>query len=688
MMLRRTTGSGSSALARAQAQLAGERVAVNFTDSKDELQEYMNALTKKTSALRVSKSSGPGLSDLSDISLAETDSLGTKGNRPLKSSSRAAGSVGENLSTTSRFLKKKQNVEENQSVIANNMVSANKTGAVTQKLRPSSAALTRLEQIENRVMNRKLVVDLMDTDTDLWTSDERPFSAQSSSDLSGRGNRFLEKKTQVSESIKTDSKQAERTLTFQGFRPKTAGHRVVPDSDEELKKLIGNSMDSSDDNQINIWRPPSRHNLQLNRESQFKVFSRTPSPPSRGSTHWRQSRSASPPSQEPPLRAHSQLGSHHVSSRSVSPPSSDPPRARSRLGSPHIPPPSSDPPRTRSRLKSRHVPSRKVSPPSQGSPPRAHSRLGSHHISSRSVSPPSGDPPRAHSRLWSHPNSSRSVSPPSRGSPHRSLYTAASRSPSPPSKGSHSPHDQSPRRKFLKQSQSVSERSEVKSLDELFSEPSEADDVKTESSDVLKNVRLNILSLDDLMPALPLDTEGPAEGREERKALTRERASATVAKRTKALFQAGELQTTEEPLKPLDQSDIASEISECLEGGEPVAAAAVMKISDESQECSPHCQSTACSDYSDDFERSVSEAASLKTIATDSLSERFEENKRKYSQSFSSHTSSFSSSSSSSLQTSQSTGNQRNRRKSSAQGKEAAVQTEHAAFTYSWANGL
>uniref|UniRef100_H3BFU6 Chromosome 19 open reading frame 44 n=1 Tax=Latimeria chalumnae TaxID=7897 RepID=H3BFU6_LATCH len=565
--------SGSSALARAQAQLAGERVAVNFTDSKDELQEYMNALTKKTSALRVSKSSGPGLSDLSDISLAETDSLGTKGNRPLKSSSRAAGSVGENLSTTSRFLKKKQNVEENQSVIANNMVSANKTGAVTQKLRPSSAALTRLEQIENRVMNRKLVVDLMDTDTDLWTSDERPFSAQSSSDLSGRGNRFLEKKTQVSESIKTDSKQAERTLTFQGFRPKTAGHRVVPDSDEELKKLIGNSMDSSDDNQ----------ELHLH------------------------------PAEDPPI---------------------------------------------------------KVSPPSQGSPPRAHSRLGSHHISSRSVSPPSGDPPRAHSRLWSHPNSSRSVSPPSRGSPHRSLYTAASRSPSPPSKGSHSPHDQSPRRKFLKQSQSVSERSEVKSLDELFSEPSEADDVKTESSDVLKNVRLNILSLDDLMPALPLDTEGPAEGREERKALTRERASATVAKRTKALFQAGELQTTEEPLKPLDQSDIASEISECLEGGEPVAAAAVMKISDESQECSPHCQSTACSDYSDDFERSV----------------RFEENKRKYSQSFSSHTSSFSSSSSSSLQTSQSTGNQRNRRKSSAQGKEAAVQTEHAAFTYSWAN--
>ncbi|KAM9330628.1 uncharacterized protein C19orf44 homolog [Gastrophryne carolinensis] len=355
------SGLRSSALARAEAQLAGQRVPVKPKDSADELQEYMHALNKKTNALKLSQ---PMTVDLSDLSGSEQDSEKHKG--PV-SSPQLTG-------TGSRFLKKKSD-KDGQPM---KEVSKPSHPPPVQSQAPTSAALRRLAEFENRHRIRKLEIDLSENDSDLRTSEERPFSNRSSSDFSTRGNRFLKKKVNI----------VEPKLVEQSRSPEIRGNstrRVVESEEEEIRHLVGSSLEfSENDNWWQIPKPP-----------------RTPSPPSKST---------------PRRNLH---------------------RSPSALGF----------------ISPRRPPSRFLS---------------------RTPSPPSHGTPRFSRRT-------------------HSLNRFGSSSPSPSVRSSLT--NSSPRARLERRSKTpLSQRSDLKSLDELFSR---ADDVSSASS---IDFKLNILSLDELAP--------------------------------------------------------------------------------------------------------------------------------------------------------------------------------------------
>ncbi|MEE6487838.1 hypothetical protein FKM82_015059 [Ascaphus truei] len=379
----RRGGVRSSALARAQAQLLGQRIAIKPKDSTDELKEYMNALNKKTSALKLSQPSAPSLSDRSDFSVEDQ---ATERHKGTESPRQAAF-------TQSRFLKNKQNSEQKPESLRSGAATANVMGpaarvnpAARPKV-PTSAALRKLAEIENRYGHRRLEMDTSENESDLRTSDERPFSARSSSDRSRRGVRFLRKKADVK-----DSEAKIQKVGRAGQSKPTERRRVTLESEEEeILKLIGSSVEMSEDSD-RWWNLP-------------KKPPRTPSPPSKG------------------------------------------------------------------------TPRRNLQ--------RSHSALGY-----SSLRRPSS---RYHSRTPSPPSRSTARSP---GRTH-SLTRLGSRSPS-PSVRSTLTNNTSPRARLGRRSRTpLSQRSDLKSLDELFSRTAETDDPSSASSNDFK---LNILNLDELAP--------------------------------------------------------------------------------------------------------------------------------------------------------------------------------------------
>ncbi|XP_075681457.1 uncharacterized protein C19orf44 homolog isoform X2 [Rhinoderma darwinii] len=370
------SGMRNSALARAQAQLAGQRVPAKPKDAADELQEYMRALNKKTSALKLSQTS---VAELNDLSAEEQES----------EKYRITASPQQVSGTQNRFLKKKTPPSHDAKSNAVVTIEAKKPvhPQPVQSKMPTSAALRRLAEIENRHRLRKLEIDFSENDSDLRTSEERPFSNRSSSEFSTREKRFSKQKVNIVEP------EPARQRNGHSVGNKTAKSKpgTMESEEEEMLHLVGSSVELSE-NDERWWKLPK--------------------PP----------RTPSPPSKSTPRRK-----LHH------SP-------AAIGFASPRRPP---------SRL-----PSRTPSPPSYGSPrfPRR----------------------------------------------TRSLTRFRSRSPSPSVRSSlNSP---SPRTKLGRRTP-VSQRSDIKSLDELFSRP---EDLSSASSNDFK---LNILSLDELV--LPVDTEEP-----------------------------------------------------------------------------------------------------------------------------------------------------------------------------------
>lgn len=219
----------------------------------------MDALTKKTNALKVSQTP---FQDLSDLSMEDTDSE-MKENRIVKSKTKHREDDREKTVVESRFLKK-----ASQSVKGSQSPTMSKTSSITNPTAPkaastqrgsTSAALNRLALIENKIMNRRRARDHADPDADLRASDEKPFSVQSSSDHSTRGSsRFLKRKPPDSKG--PDAAQVEQTAGgLQKSHPKLARKQVTVDSDEEdMKKLLGSSAVMSEESFIKQERPASR----------------------------------------------------------------------------------------------------------------------------------------------------------------------------------------------------------------------------------------------------------------------------------------------------------------------------------------------------------------------------------------------------------------------------------------------
>ncbi|XP_073415965.1 LOW QUALITY PROTEIN: uncharacterized protein C19orf44 homolog [Dendrobates tinctorius] len=373
------SGMRSSALARAQAQLSGQRVPVKPKAPADELQEYMLALNKKTSALKLSQRSDV---DLSDMLVEEQES----------EKYRATASPQQVSGTQSRFLKKNtpsiNDLKSNADVTIEAKKPANPQPV--QSKMPTSAALRRLAEIENRHQLRKLEIDISENDSEIRTSEERPFSNRSSSEFSSREKKFLKKKVNIMEPEPVSQNR-------HGVRnkPVNSKPRTLESEEEEMLHLVGSSVEFSENDE------------RENDERWWKL----PKPP----------RTPSPPSKSTPRRKlrHSPSTMAFVSCR---------------------------------------VPSR---------------------LNSRTPSPPSYGSPRF---------------------PRRTHSLNRFRSPSPSSSVRSSMNSPSPRTRLGRRSRTpVSQRSDIKSLDELFSRPED------DSSACSNDFKLNILSLDDLV--LPIEAE-------------------------------------------------------------------------------------------------------------------------------------------------------------------------------------
>ncbi|KAG8454870.1 hypothetical protein GDO86_001188 [Hymenochirus boettgeri] len=374
----------SSALARAQAQLSGKRVPVKPKNSTDELQEYINAVNKKTSVLKLSQ---PSVADLSEFSFEDVE---TEENKITDSPNIAAV-------TRSRFLKKKTESNEDKPGLTKDSNTTKKEITVelapVKSKAPTSAALKKLATIEKKHKMRKLELNFTENDSDLRISDEIPLSARSYSDLSGRGAGFLNK---ISNANVLEHNKRE---TNDWKRPGSSRMVTMKSEDKEILQLAGSSVEKSESSE-RLWklpRPP-----------------RTPSPPSKGTPrrNFRQSSSA--------------------------------------LGF--------------------------ISP-----------RQPTSRYFSRTPSPPSH---RARAPLHSA----------------RSLTRLGSRSPSPSVRSSLTNLSSSPMARLSRRSRTpLSQRSDLKSLDELFSK---TEDVSSSSSNDFK---LNILSLDDLAPTIDTQEEARKE---------------------------------------------------------------------------------------------------------------------------------------------------------------------------------
>ncbi|XP_051893543.1 uncharacterized protein C19orf44 homolog isoform X2 [Pristis pectinata] len=300
--------------------------------------------------------------------------------------------------------------------------------------------------------------------------------------------------------------------------------------------------------------------------------------------------------------------------------------------------------------------------------------------------PPHGSKLHKQSVLRNYPRSHlRMPSPPSVGSPQLSL---------------------SPRMKFVKRiPTSSTERSEIKSLDELFTEPSVAEDVGSLDDETSDEFRLNILTLEDLVPATEQKSikKSPT--------LKNEESQHLGDQRTQSAFHNSRLNMTKELVSPCPQptklsreedannleNDIwtefdatGSEISECLNGDSNVSRKERKSPGKVPEQLEEHDQSTLCSKYSEDFETSNCEVSSAKMDQDQSHFEQSseEESRTDYSDNTFYSTSSSPTADQSKLATcTESSCSERKVQKSELYKvtvKDTAIQTQPSGFHYTW----
>ncbi|XP_067086004.1 uncharacterized protein C19orf44 homolog [Osmerus mordax] len=320
-------GARSSALERAQAQLSGRRL-VNTVPEPWEAKRSTSSLdgVAKT-ALQTRQTSFQDLSDLSSEGTVSHDIIRPTAARRLgkqehssppppapESSGAGAGGGG------SRFLKKAP------PAMASSLSPAlSKTQ--TQPLEPryvassqrssQSTALSRLALIEDRIRNRQQARDGPPSSAPNRGSTPGPaaqetplsLSAQSSSDLSMKGKRFLKTKTPTTTATTLATAANAPTVAPKGseasFKAATplggskaspvANRGVTLDSDEEdMRQLLGGSFESPEDSLLTGLRGASQN---IPRKSFRKGTPKiSPSPPSVGRASSARRLSRSPPS--------------------------------------------------------------------------------------------------------------------------------------------------------------------------------------------------------------------------------------------------------------------------------------------------------------------------------------------------------------------------------------------------------
>ncbi|XP_041646495.1 uncharacterized protein C19orf44 homolog [Cheilinus undulatus] len=298
-------GSRSSALDRAEALLSAKRNNRGVAESVQESAARLRALTDTVDGHRIARTAPPNtqiilsdLSDLSSVSLCPEPEAATVGSAavgrtkgPEEGTTRDVRPQSSLGLGGSRFLKKT-------SQPATNSNYEPQPRCVSSSQRSSQkAALNKLAQIESRIRSRtqaqeqagwgsksgeKLTSDLEISPPPAAKSLEAPvqLSAKSSSDQSLGGKRFLKNTTAVAAKssdaadggFRSRSRVAEGGFPLTSFKTKSVGRvsSVNLESDEEdMKKLLGDSLDSMDNSFSIPVRPSSERtaNKMLNKRS-------------------------------------------------------------------------------------------------------------------------------------------------------------------------------------------------------------------------------------------------------------------------------------------------------------------------------------------------------------------------------------------------------------------------------------
>ncbi|XP_008323498.1 uncharacterized protein C19orf44 isoform X2 [Cynoglossus semilaevis] len=283
-------GGRSSALDRAEAVLSAKKSSTGATEPTrrsvaiaPELTRFKGGSTKVRSAPPNAQTLLSDLSDLSSVSLSprsrvdvtfpggvqRTADFPAKGSRPQSSQEGKEG-----LGGRSRFLKK---VPPSSSYSRGATFSKGQTHPEDPSNVPSSrhssqtAVISRLAQIESRIHSRQQTQKQATSEIVTIPSppkvEERPVSALSSSDEGQKGKRFLKNRTAVANVVAVGSPPGS---SFGTGQPKTADvvtsamlekkppkvvSGVCLESDEEdMRKLLGECVDSGDESLIGPGR--------------------------------------------------------------------------------------------------------------------------------------------------------------------------------------------------------------------------------------------------------------------------------------------------------------------------------------------------------------------------------------------------------------------------------------------------
>ncbi|KAL4658874.1 hypothetical protein GN956_G3325 [Arapaima gigas] len=268
-------GGRSSALDRAVAHLQRQR-APPKTDQMPELQEYMDALTKKT---HVSEATQSLFQYLGDISSDESEPKRHASNsRPVHDE--PAGE-GMRSSLASRFLKKAsshQPAGSKPSPALAKMTVGRSTGSGVSQYRSQSTALSRAELIEDRIRSRRQAMAASSLGTGLLAPEEGSKSSGSSTELSMKGSRFLKK---IKESVvPQEVPKVTPPPSYTAPQLKFENKGLSLDSDEEdMKKILGDSI-HSDKSLLKNGGTVSQDGPVSHKKISIKGKSRSPSPPS------------------------------------------------------------------------------------------------------------------------------------------------------------------------------------------------------------------------------------------------------------------------------------------------------------------------------------------------------------------------------------------------------------------------